>query len=472
MKQSKLIEIALSGIILSAIAIIMMGTASAKSLYVIADINTEPTPIQTYEIKDGPIYLEFQAETDVPDLGWGAVGLAIDEASKKLFITYEGSSSIQLIDATNFNDLGTTTAPGASNLAGIVVDHGKSKVYTVDRNTHNLYVYSWDSANNVLTLDGDEPVELEGTASAYGLALDEIQGLLFVGDNTTTVHVYNTSDLAVSPVAETMSVDLSAEGQAVIGIAVDSQRNLLYTGNARSGSVGKLVKYDLNNNAISAHQLSDSGDHIVGVAVDEDTGNVYVTTGNQYGGGTDTLLVFDSDLTVLKDDIGDIGNPTGLAVPREDISYVELDNYKCYVAETAEDTPAFEKRWVVLEDQFGLSEAQVIREQFLCNPVSMDGSEIQQQDTHLVCYQIIERTTPVHPDERLQVDTSDQFGELTLDVKNARLLCIPASKGLLTEIDDEEEEVHIPAENRNRFQIKQDSQSGQNWTGIPAQNGK
>ena len=31
----------------------------------------------------------------------------------------------------------------------------------------------------------------------------------------------------------------------------------------------------------------------VGVAVDEDTGYVYVTTGNQGVGGTDTIIVFD-----------------------------------------------------------------------------------------------------------------------------------------------------------------------------------
>lgn len=324
----------LSGILLIALAAMMVGTASAKSLYVIADINAIPTPIEAYDIQGAPNYLVFQTTTGVPRFGWGGVGLAIDNVSAKLFVTYEQSNTIQLLDATNFADLGTTTAPGATNLAGIAVDQGKNKVYTVDRVTNNLYVYSWDSSTNKLTLDGGAAVQLTGVTQAYGLALDEKRGRLFVGDaNTTTVLYYDTGSLASSPVAAAGSVDLSAEGQTVMGIAVDSQRNLLYTGNAYGpfGSLGKLVKYDLNTATISAYTLPGApvsgsyiGDNIIGVAVDEDTGNVYVTTGNQGSGGTDTLIVFDSDLTVLKNDIGDIGNPTGIAIGRTSINPLNL----------------------------------------------------------------------------------------------------------------------------------------------------
>ena len=324
-----MIKHVLSGVLLTALAIMMVGTASAKSLYVIANINASPTPIQTYDIQGAPNYLVFQSETGVTRFGGGAVGLAIDNVSAKLFVTYEISNTIQLLDATNFDDLGTTTAPGATNLPGIAVDQGKNKVYIVDRNTNQLYVYSWDSSTDTLTLDGGAPVTLTGVNLAHGLALDEKLGLLYVGDRTTTVRYYDTNTLGTSPVAEAGNVDLSAEGQTVMGIAVDSQRNLLYTGNAHSslGSLGKLVKYDLNTDVINSYTLpgSSSGDNIIGVGVDEVTGNVYVSTGNQGSGGTDTLIVFDSDLTVLKNDIGEIGNPTGIAIPRADISFNPLN---------------------------------------------------------------------------------------------------------------------------------------------------
>ena len=34
----------------------------AKSMYVIANINNDPTPVQTYDIQGAPNYLVFQAE--------------------------------------------------------------------------------------------------------------------------------------------------------------------------------------------------------------------------------------------------------------------------------------------------------------------------------------------------------------------------------------------------------------------------
>lgn len=311
-----------------AFASVYTSVVPAKSLYVIANINANPTPLRTYDIQPAPAYLVFQATANVPSLAGGAVGLALDESSEKLFVTYEGSNTMQLVDARTFTVLSTTTAPGATNLAGIVVDQGKSKVYTVDRNTNNLYVYSWVAATDTLTLDGGAPVALSNTAQAHGIALDEIRGRLYVGDaNSMIVRYYDTSTFGASPVAEAGSIDLSAEGQTVQGIAIDSIRNILYTGNAwsGSGSVQKLVKYDIGSGAISSYTLPTSGDNIVGVAVDEDTGNVYTTTGNQAVGGTDTLIVFDSNLNILKNDIGDIGDPTGLVIPRANISFNPLN---------------------------------------------------------------------------------------------------------------------------------------------------
>ena len=303
---------------------------SAKSMYVIDNINASPTPISTYDIQPAPAYLAYQATANVPALAGGAVGLGLDDDSGKLFVTYEGSNTIQLVDATTFAVLTTTTAPGASNLAGILVDHAAGKIYTVDRETNHLYVYSWVASTNTLTLDGGAFKTLTGVGTAYGIALDEIRGLLYVGSrDSTTVRYFDTSSFAgATALTEAGMADLSSEGQTVMGIAIDQVRNFLYTGNAYApyGSIGKLVKHDLNTSVTSAYTLPDAatGDNIVGVAVDEDTGNVYTTTGNQGSGGTDTVIVFDSNLNVLKNDIGSVGNPTGLAIPRAQVSYNPL----------------------------------------------------------------------------------------------------------------------------------------------------
>ena len=296
--------------------------AQAKSLYVIANINANPTPIQTYDIQGASTYLIYQAQANVPNLASGAVGLAIDTTNRKLFVTYESGNKIQLLDATNFKDLGTTTAPGASVLAGIAVDQSKNKVYTVDRNNNKLYVYDWNSSTNTLTQVSGSPFSLPNVSMAFGIALDETRGRLYIGDaSSTTIRYFSTSGWT-----EVGNFSIPASDQKPMGIAVDTLRNIVYTGNAGYGSKGKLVKYDLNTATESAYTLpgASSGDNIVGLAVDEDTGYVYATTGNQSSGGTDKLIVFSSNLNVLKE-VPDIGDPTGIAIPRAQISYNPLN---------------------------------------------------------------------------------------------------------------------------------------------------
>ena len=305
--------------------------AVAKSLYVIANINASPTPIHTYDIQGAPNHVVFQAEQTIPYRGGGGVGIAIDSDSAKLFVTYEFSNIIQLLDATTFADLGTTTAPGASNLSGIVVDQGKNRVYTVDRTTNNLYVYDWDASTNTLTLatGGAGPggsFVLAGVLYAYGIAFDEINDRLYVADQASnTVRYFETTNF-------TESGNIMLTTHKPISIAVDQVRNFLYTGAAFNGDVN-LVKYDLNTDTETSVDINvvfeSSYEGVIGVAVDENNGNVYASTGFSHDG----LLVFDSSLNNLKllsrADIVSFdtswGDPTGLAIPRDDISFNPLN---------------------------------------------------------------------------------------------------------------------------------------------------
>lgn len=321
------------GVFLAACLILAAGPADvrAKSLYVIADIHSNPTPIQTWDLQSAPVYLLFQTQRHVPNYGEGGVGMTIDAVNKKLFITYEFSDTIQLLDAQYFTDLGTTIAYGSSDLAGIVVDQSKNRVYAVDRDTPLLYVYDWNSPTNTLTAVAGSPFILAGIEYAYGLALDESRERLYVGDvASTVVHYFSTVDWM-----EVGNFDLALSGQPPMSIAVDSQRNLVYTGNAVAalGSKGMLVKYDLNTGVETYYTLpnadGEEGDNIVGVTVDEETGYVYTTTGNQYCESgcidTKTIMVFDSHLNVLRGNIGQIGSPTALVVPRINVGYNPLN---------------------------------------------------------------------------------------------------------------------------------------------------
>jgi len=301
--------------VLSVLAVAMAGTASAKSLYVIADINAyQNIPIHAYDIQPAPTYLVYQTSQGIPDRDGGAVGLTIDTDSGYLFATFEFSDKMDLIDGTTMKTVGQVTAPQANDLAGIVVDQDKQKVYTVDRDTNHLYVYKWDAVSKTLTLEGTTYISLKDCSRAYGIALDEVNDLLYVGDKTMSVKYYRTDTW-------TKAGEFAVSHYAT-GIAIDVTNQYVYTGSGSPGSSSYLLsKYDLSTGTESTVNV---GSTVLGVAVDPASSLVYITT---YGDGTSTtqdrLIVYDSSLN-RKWMSTDIGNPTGLCVPGKEVSYNPL----------------------------------------------------------------------------------------------------------------------------------------------------
>jgi len=291
-------------------------TATAKSLYVIAEIKGSSAdstlPVKAYDIGvDGT--LTFQAQHDIPHSMLGAVGMAIDSDYGYIFITYEASGEIQLIEATRMTDAGKTVAPDAMNLAGIVYDHEKSLLYCVDRGTNRLYVYNWWPETATLTHVEGSPFALRN-ASAFGIALDEIDDLLFVANASNTINVYSTSTWRL---VNTISVSRIA-----VSIAVDVRNGLLYTGGGFAGNM-YLTQYHLATGIEAEVQVEpDAG--VMGLGVDPGTGFVYMSTGTNNAAGGDNLLVYDTALNQI-DIITAIGNPTGLAIPGRDIGFNPLN---------------------------------------------------------------------------------------------------------------------------------------------------
>ena len=299
---------------LCVLAVALVGTASAKSLYVIDAINARPTPISVYNVNpDGT--LTYQATDTVPRWSGGAVGLAawfeIDPVTLKptgegtLFVTYEFTNRIQLVDVKTMLNLGYIDVTGAYNMAGIVYDSANDLVYTVDRYTDDLYVYSFDNILKTLTLQGhyDLPGLVNSyTGGAYGITLDEENDLLYVGSRQTTVRYYNTSDWSL---AGSITVAHTA-----INVAVDVKENFLYSGGGFAYNY-YLDKYDLNTSATDSVYIA-TGAGVMGLGVDPDTGHVYCTTGR----GHDDLRVYDSSLALVQN-VGQIGSsPTGLVISK------------------------------------------------------------------------------------------------------------------------------------------------------------
>jgi uncharacterized repeat protein (TIGR01451 family) len=308
-----------SFLVLLAIAVLFTAVPSvvqAKSLYVIADIlgstSSATQPLQAYNVEpDGT--LTFQVEHRIPHRGLGGVGMAIDSDTGYLLITYEHSDEIELVDARTMTRIGATVAPDSYNLAGIVYDHKKKLVYCSNRNWSSLYVYDWDPDTTTLTHVPGSPFTLK-RASAFGLALDEIDDLLYIANGTDKITVYSTNDWKL-----VNTITLSRDA---ISVAVDVQNGYLYTGGGFIGNM-YLTQYHLATGTEAEVQVEpDAG--VMGLAVDPDTGLVYLNTGVNNAPGGDNLQVYDTKLNQI-DIIYDIGNPTALVVPGRDISYNPLN---------------------------------------------------------------------------------------------------------------------------------------------------
>ena len=304
-------------------AILVVGifrTTMADSVYVIND--TDAKQIQAYEIDGYNLIHQRSYDCEEPG-GWGAVGIAIDDSpdGQFLFVTFEGGNKIELVDAKTMKPVGTTVASQANDLAGIAVDQGRRKVYIINRESKHLYVYSWDSLNKILTLDFPYPyyVELEDCQQGFGLAYDDVNDRLYVGDNTTTVKYYDPNDWSKLGEFEVL--------RTAVGIAVDVENQYVYTGSSQFGNNDFLCRHALNpSDPCNVDIEVDVESPVLGIAVDQETSLVYVTT---YGEGNpqtrDCLMVYtpfdpnnpedpNTNILSLVRKSGDIGDPAGVAV--------------------------------------------------------------------------------------------------------------------------------------------------------------
>jgi len=291
---------------------IFTGAAAAKSLYLIDDHHTGQ--FDAWNIRDG-CNAGYQFTVTLQHASWPA-DIAVDESSRVLFITSESGTTVEMVDAATMTLLGEIdiNPPGSSN-AGIEADDANDIVYLMQRGSTNLYALDWNESGPNLTVKAGFPKTLAG--GGYGIALDEIAGILWVADGANQLaRAYNTSTWV-----ENVSLSF-APSHEPIDIAVDRQRGFVYTvstdyGFSGPGGSTNLSKYDLATSTETTVDLECEG---VGVAVDEDTGCVYVTVAP----GCSQLKVFDSDLQPT--DENDLyESPAGICIPQEDIGYSPLN---------------------------------------------------------------------------------------------------------------------------------------------------
>jgi len=296
---------------------IISGTGQAKSLYAITDHHA--STLNVYEIQGD--HLRYQAHINVTKYGTDPAGIAIDSNLKLLFITYESSAVIEWVNAETLAQEGFITIPGVSNLAGIVVDEAKQRVYAVERDSNRLYICAWDGNKEKLVLMNPPYVTLTdlGGHGVWGLALDETTGRLYVGNNTTMVHFYDTNNW--------VHLGMRDVGLPMADVAVDpnnGQHNAyLYIGALyRRAGQGHffLVKHDLEDFYEETSNItSEIGTVPIGLAVDPDSGLLYTTTSDRQ------VRVYNCSelpfiLTYSVDTPGGSGG-AGICVPTKDVSY-------------------------------------------------------------------------------------------------------------------------------------------------------
>ena len=101
------------------------------------------------------------------------------------------------------------------------------------------------------------------------------------------------------------------------------------------------------------------------------------------------------------------------------------DHYVCY-----DVTPEqkFRPVDVTLKDQFQSWGASVVIAQSVCTPVSKNGSPVDNERLHMVCYRI--ESAQDKAVDRI-VEMTNQFGKSRYRVDKATTLCVPSYKRVL-----------------------------------------
>jgi len=318
----------------------------AKSIYAIT--NHFLSEISAYKITGTE--LEYQTADDFStEYTSHPVGLALDPCSETLFVSHDGCFYLSLINAKTMELIEVKAMDFEP--CGLAYDVSKQKLYAVRRAsqtpTKQVYIFSWDPETKQLTDDNNIKILDEIYGGIYGIAFDDNDGIIYLSNGTSIIHMYDTAnDWSYEGYFE---IKPGGTSRQAVGIDVynDGQGGrYLYAGSwPHDSSHTYLTRTDIDdpNNSIEV----DADEEVIGVAADDDTGLVYVTTFNRdirvYGvtegpafvlldtketpGGNPADIVLAGDvgykapqMSIEKDDGVDPNEVCGV-VPDEEITY-------------------------------------------------------------------------------------------------------------------------------------------------------
>jgi hypothetical protein len=165
--------------------------------------------------------------------------------------------------------------------------------------------------------------------------------------------------------------------------------------------------------------------HLVGYVMRDPANapvNIPVVVVNQFG--TQRFIVLQQSRFLVPTGKAPIGQPTTAVPPPPPIPQ-GLDHYACYTVKPEGTVP---HPGVVLSDQFGKLQGEVVEPVFLCNPAqkliekSLTNKIINARD-HLMCYVV--KTGGFQP-RRVQIH--NQFETMAIEAARPEVLCVPSTK--------------------------------------------
>ncbi len=317
MKRLTLVSMA-AVFVISALA----GAAHAgKSVYLVAKHHT--SQFDAYNLAlDGTISQATNTSLEQKSPAGLASWAELDQYSVPikayLFVSGEHSDEVELIDALTLTSIESVETT-AGELAGIAMDETNMVLYGIERGGKKLYALDWDPDIPALTVKPGFPVVLPTVSQAYGLALDSKHGIIYIADTGAGyVRGFNVYDL-------TNQVFIWEPTSIPVDIDIDEYRNILYTTHPTGKCAPREPGFPAGPSLTCMYDVASGVEYCdpncksgMGVAVNDDTGLIYLTHGCDTNSDDDyDVSVWDTNASpwTLIQTISEVGTPAGIAVP-------------------------------------------------------------------------------------------------------------------------------------------------------------
>ncbi len=335
--------------------------------------------------------------------------VAITPDGTRAYVANQSSNNVSVINTATYAVDSTVTVGAGPRGVAITADGARAYVANTGSSSVSVIDTATDTVVATVPLPpGSRPFMVAITPDGAHAYVTNQGPLPPIGSSTVLV-----IDTATNTVVATVTVENAPAG---VVITLDGTR--AYVSNEFSNNVSVI---DTATNTVVGDPIPVEN-FPIGIAITPDGARVYVAHGGSTG---DKVSVIDTATNTVIATIQAESAPFHVAITPAPTP----NHYLSYKVKRTKGTPKFEKREVILRDQFGEGVFRVEKPDRLYNPADKNGEGIPDLDTYLVGYKIKRpKGQPKHVSRSVRV--TNQFGELFLDTKKPDLLLVPSAKSL------------------------------------------